>query len=68
MTSVLGGLWPQAHGADIKSPFLLGTSVCVCGERTSQKCICAVFSVCCVLWALALLLSALIPPHAYLMP
>lgn len=66
MTPVLGGLRPQAHGADIRFPFLLGTSVRVCGERISQKC--AVFSVCYVLWALALLLNALIPPHAYLMP
>jgi len=44
-TSVLSGLWTWAHGADIRSPFLLGTSVCVCGERTSQKMrMCCIFS------------------------
>lgn len=44
-TSVFSGLWTQAHGADIRSPFLLGTSVCVCGERISQKMhMCCIFS------------------------
>lgn len=44
-TSVLSGLWTQAQGADIRSPFLLGTSVCVCGERTSPKMrMCCIFS------------------------
>lgn len=43
--SVLSGLWTQAHGADIRSPFFLGTSVCVCGERISQKMhMCCIFS------------------------
>lgn len=51
-TSVLSGLWTQAHGADTGSPFLLGTSVCVCGERISQKMhMCCIFSLLCFLGA-----------------